>query len=422
MIRILLFLLAVAACIAGLIVMARSMKQKRLEPGKGAGTNILEAAEKEVDAGESLQINQETGLPVDPSGESEFPAANDKDSVTLCMVGDVILHQRVLDSAVTEGGYDFSNLFANVTQEIRKYDIKIANQETMMGGSAFGYCGYPAFNSPFEEADALVDAGFNVVLHASNHALDKGQEAVQNCLNYWNNNHPDIAVLGIHDENEPSRDMFVYEKNGIRIAVLNYAYGSNQYQEELSGVLTGELNLLELEHVEADIASAKEQADYIVVCPHWGEEDTTELSDEQLMWSQYFLEWGVDLVIGTHPHVIQPIQKMVRADGHEMLVYYSLGNFLSNQNDRYGNVGAMAQVVIGRSDSGEVRTEDYGVRTLVCHESYDGEAYTSYFLDEYPEELAETNEVKATDPEFSYSYCWELRDQVFGDVGSIRID
>lgn len=419
--RCVLLIAAVIVAIIAAKTITKSIQKKKLEPESGAGTNILQAAEEAVEGNSTGSITPSptpTATP-EPTPMAETASSN---SLSLCMVGDVILHQRVLDASATDSGYDFNNLFANVSSEVQKYDIKIVNQETILGGPALGYEGYPTFNSPFEEADAIVNAGFNVVLHATNHTLDKGQPAVQNCLNYWNTTYPQNAVLGIHDDNEPSQDIYVFEKNGIRVAILNYTYGTNKCEEEVaSGELANEVNFLDIEKVQNDVARAREMADYIVVCPHWGVENEFEYNSEQDLWTSYFLEWGVNLVIGTHPHVIQPIEKYTRSDGHEMLVYYSLGNFLSNQNDRFGNVGAMAQVIIKKNDAGQVVTDSYGVRTLVCHESRDGEAYTSYFLEDYSEEMAANNDVLATDPEFSYSYCCELRDQIFGGLGSLQV-
>ncbi len=439
-IRIVLFFAAVIAVLIGISRYSAWRKQKALEVENGTGTTILQAAEENV-AGNQSGSGVESGASdsnAETSGSSETGSLEEmsleksdsgtavtdpENSVTLCMVGDVILHQCMLDTYEAEdGSYDFSDLFANTASETAKYDIRIVNQETIMGGPEIGYSGYPAFNTPYEEADAIAGAGFNVVLQATNHTLDKGQEAVRNDLHYWNTSYPDIAVLGIHDESEPSQDIYVYEKNNIRVAILNYTYGTNQYYEEAAeGAFDETVNFLDPDRVQADIQAARERADYIVVCPHWGEENQSEISEQQSLWTQNFLDWGVDLVIGTHPHVIQPVQVYTGDDGHQMLVYNSLGNFCSNQEDRYGNVGAMAQVVIERGEDGTVHTGAYGVYTLVTHETGDEEAFTTYFLDTYSEELAAENGVLATDPDFSWTYCWNLRDEIFGDLGKLNI-
>ncbi len=438
-IHLMLFAAVLIATVIGISRLVSYLNQRKLEPEGGAGTTILQAAEDAVegsgtsgDPTEDGETEDGPGISDSASGDAAGLQNQDSDqqtsaypenSITLCMVGDVILHQRILDASAAAEGYDFNGLFANTASEIQKYDIKIVNQETIMGGSDLGYSGYPAFNTPYEEADALVNAGFNVILQASNHALDKGQAGVQNCLHYWNTVYPDIAVLGIHDENEFSRQMFIYEKNDIRIAVLNYTYGTNQYQEEvISGQLSDVVSFWDSAQVQADILEAQEQADYVIVCPHWGEENTSDISAEQIEWTELFLDCGVDLVIGTHPHVLQQVETLKREDGKEMLVYYSLGNFVSNQEEKHGNVGAMAQVVIAKDESGDVYTADYGIRPLVTHEGYDGDSFTTYFLDEYTEEMASQNDVRATDPEFAYSYCYSHAEEIIGDLKQLTIN
>lgn len=454
--RFCLLVAAVVVIVVGFTALQKRSAQKELEPEGGAGTNALAAAEA---ASGSKNMNNpsnyEDGSQTDPQGTtasgndaasqnangqntgsqntasgngnqtSQGTASTQKNgdnTLTICMVGDVILHQNLLDCSNTGSGYDFSGLFANVSSEIRKYDIKIVNQETILGGPELEYSGYPYFNSPYEEADALVNAGFNVVLQATNHTLDSGQAAVQNNLSYWNSKFPNIPVLGVHDASQPSQDIYVYEKDGFRVAILNYTYGSNQHQEELlGGPLTGEVDLLDPEKVYSDIQRAHEMADYIIVCPHWGVENQLEPNSEQENWVRNFLDWGVDLVLGTHPHVIQPIQLYTGQDGHQMLVYYSLGNFVSNQSEKDGNIGAMAQVQLRRNDDGRITLDNYGVRTLVTHEGPNSSYYTTYFLDEYPEDLAANNGVLTTDPEFSSAYAWALRDRIFAAVGKIDV-
>ena len=142
--------------------------------------------------------------------------------VSIIMVGDILLHTPVAESGVQEdGSYNFDALFYNVKDQISEADLAIVNQEVIIGGKELGISGYPCFNAPYELGDALVGAGFDVVLHATNHALDQGKKGIKNCLSFWKKNHPDIAVLGINESQNAQDDIFVYEQEGIRIAVLN---------------------------------------------------------------------------------------------------------------------------------------------------------------------------------------------------------
>lgn len=340
-------------------------------------------------------------------------------SVSLVMVGDILLHTPVEESAVRpDGSYNFDAIFANVKEQIRAADLALVNQEVIIGGEELGISGYPAFNAPYEVGDALVDAGFDVVCHGTNHALDKGRKGLLNCLAFWESNYPEIGVLGIYGSQEAQDSIYVYEQDGIKIALLNYTYGTN-------GIVLPEdmpfaVNMLEEKRVIADIQKAEEIADFTVVCPHWGTEYELGISSQQEKWAQIFLENGVDLVLGTHPHVIEPMEWLVdEATGHEMLVYYSLGNFVnwtSGTGDGVANrmVGGMAQVRIEVNENGEVIIAEYDVEPLVCHVEEGMDGVRVYFLEDYSVELAGKNEIKEQDSAFSLEYCLQLCNQVWG--------
>lgn len=358
--------------------------------------------------------------------------------VTLVMVGDILFHTPVAESGVQEeGSCNYDAIFANVKDEIEAADLAIVNQEVIIGGKELGISGYPSFNAPYELGDALVNAGFDVVLHATNHTLDQGKKGVKNCLSFWKNNYPQMAVLGINESQDAQdNNIYVYEQDGIRIAILNYTYGTNGIA--LPSDMPYAVNLLDEEKVTEDIAKAKEQADFIVVCPHWGTEYQLSASREQERWMQIFLENGVDLVIGTHPHVIEPIAWIMRdgADtqipaeddeaytwqgtgGDGMLVYYSLGNFVNwtaSSGDGIANrmVGGMAEITIGMDESGDAFILEYGIEPLVTHLAEGTNGVTTYFLSDYTEELAVENAIIAQDSAFSKEYCEELCEEVWG--------
>lgn len=337
--------------------------------------------------------------------------------VTLVMVGDILLHTPVAESGMQEDGtYNFDSLFANVKEEISEADLAIVNQEVIIGGEELGVSGYPSFNAPYELGDALAKAGFDVVLHATNHALDQGKKGVRNCLAFWEKSYPQMSVVGINDSQESQDTIYVYEQDGIRIAILNYTYGTNGIA--LPSDMPYAVNLLEEERVMADIENTKNQADFIVVCPHWGTEYQLTPSREQERWMQIFLENGVDLVIGTHPHVIEPIEWIARDEEDGMLVYYSLGNFVnwtSSSGEGIANrmVGGMAEVTIGKAENGDAFILEYGVEPLVCHLTEGTNGVTTYLLSEYTEEQAAENAIVAQDGAFSKEYCEALCEEVW---------
>ena len=280
--------------------------------------------------------------------------------------------------------------------------------------------GYPEFNAPYEVADALNETGFDVILHATNHALDRGNKGLITCIEYWRNNYPDMAVLGIHDSRESQDNIYVYEQDGIKIAILNYTYGTNG--EVMPSGMPYAVDLLDEEKVVADIKRAKEISDFVVVCPHWGTEYKLGIDSKQEKWANIFLENGVDLVIGTHRHVIEPIEMLTDENtGHQMLVYYSLGNFCSWTSDEEPDavdrsIGGMAEVVLQKGEDGQVYISDYGIQPLVCHLTYDAKGVTVYKLQDYTAELAGKSIVKQKNGEFSLALCTNLCDEVWGDL------
>lgn len=343
-------------------------------------------------------------------------------TVDLIMVGDILAHEGVYNSGFfSDGTINYDHIFANVKDDIQAADIAIVNQEVVLGGIDLGLSGYPCFNSPTQLGDSLVTAGFNVILHATNHSLDKGITGIDNTLNFWKENYPDLPILGIHDEtftDYETQDIYVYEKDGLRIAILNYTYGTNGIPIPQSRPLI--VNMLDEEKVALDIARAKEISDFVIVCPHWGTEYIYTPDSYQQKWTQFFYEHEVDLVIGTHPHVIEPVE-WIEEEGndHKMLVYYSLGNFVSNQDKQPRMLGAMAKVSITMDkidDEYVVSISDYGVEPLVTHKLFGPGSITTYKLSDYNDTLAAKNRINSDEPGFNMAFLQDLSKQVFGDL------
>ncbi|MGN0346617.1 MAG: CapA family protein [Lachnospiraceae bacterium] len=362
-------------------------------------------------AGDTVDNNNrnDNGLPTETNSEN---------SIRLIMVGDILLHTPVEQNSLqADGTYSFNSIFAATKDAISGADLALVNQEVILGGSELGISGYPAFNGPHEMADCLVDVGFDVILHGTNHALDKGANGINSCLNYWNSNYPNLAVLGIHNTAESAEEIYIYQQNGMRIAILNYTYGTNGISMPSS--MPYAVDLLERSQVMADIAYAEANADFTIVCPHWGTEYSLQPDSSQRNWARLFLEQGVDLVIGTHPHVIEPIEWLSDDMGHEMLVYYSLGNFVnwtasSGAGIANRMVGGMADITLVRNANGIVEIQDYGIHPLICHVSKTPGQITTYFLEDYTEEMAAANEIRFQDSAFSLSYCQDLCNQIWG--------
>ncbi|MCR5518407.1 MAG: CapA family protein [Lachnospiraceae bacterium] len=342
-------------------------------------------------------------------------------TIELVMVGDVLLHDPINESGkMADGTYNYDHIFAHVTEDIQKADVAIANQEVILGGRDIGLSGYPAFNGAYEVGDSLVKAGFDVILHATNHTLDRGKQGVLNCIDFWESKYPKIAYLGINKTQEHQDDyIYVYEKEGVKIAILNYTYGTNGIP--LPSDMPYIVNLMVEEEMAEDIKKAKALADFVVVCPHWGVEYTHTAPQVVLNWCDFFSEQGVDLVIGAHSHVIQPVKMYDRADGGKMLVYYSLGNFINSTADSGTGtadrmVGAMAKVTITNDESGKVFIKDYEAVPLVTQMAFGSGKPTTYKLSDYTESLAKANEIVNRDSRFSLEFCENLSVEVLGDA------
>ena len=350
--------------------------------------------------------------------------ATDQD-VTIVMVGDILLHTPVEETAMAEDGtYNFDFIFEKLKKDISSADIAIVNQEVIIGGQELGVSGYPSFNAPYQIGDALVEAGFDVVCHGTNHALDKGKRGLLNCCKYWREQHPEITVVGINETEDAYNNIDIVEEKGIKIAILNYTYGTNGIPQPKG--MPHAVDMLDKDKVERDLKFAEENADFTIVCPHWGTEYNLGVDKSQKYWTEIFRKNGADLVLGTHSHVIEPIEMLEdvgigitnnHGDG-DMLVYYSLGNFVnwtSGKGKGVANrmVGGMADVTIGRNAKGEVVIKSHGVTPVVTHLQKGHEGVIVYPLTEYTDELGKNNEIVKQDPGFSAQYCRELANKVW---------
>lgn len=342
------------------------------------------------------------------------------DSMQIVMVGDMLMHDKIIETGKKEDGtYNYDHLFANVAEFISAADLAIANQEVITAGPRYGYTGYPSFNSPYQLADAEAKAGFDVLLLASNHTLDKTKNGVLNCMEYLDTNLPDLGYVGInHSQEEQDNHIYTFEANGIKVAILNYTYGTNGIP--LPADMPYIVNLLDEAKVRSDIRKAEEIADFTIVCPHWGTELKLDVDSNQKKWANIFVEEGADLVLGAHPHVIEPIEWVTHENGNEMLVYYSLGNFVNGTKSTGHGVttrmiGGIANVTIQRNEeTGKVEIAEYGAEEIVCHQGEKTD-FTVYFLKDYTEEMASKNLIVKQDPEFSKALCESIFAQVWGE-------
>ena len=342
--------------------------------------------------------------------------APERSEVTILMIGDVLVHEGVWRSGEREDGTrDYEHLFAHVADLVAEADVAIVDQETILGGTGLGLSSYPAFNSPQEIGSAEAAAGFDVVLHANNHALDKGMGGIEAELAFWRAEHPEVAVTGMADSEEAADEIALLERGDRRIAVLSYTYGTNGIP--LPADAPWAVRMLDEAQVEKDFSLAWERgADAVVVCPHWGTEYAAGPDDDQRRWAERFVELGADVILGCHPHVLQPVEELVAPDGRVVPVFWSLGNFVSGQARKDTMVGGLAQVTLAFEGDAR-RVASWQITPLVTHRA-SGVDYTTYPLADYTEELAEVNHVRTVSgqTDFSRQWCVDFCAERLGDA------
>lgn len=285
---------------------------------------------------------------------------NHSTSISLIMAGDNLINDKLYNAAKKDdGSYDFKSMYSYIKDIVKNYDLAYYNQETILGGSEIGVSSYPAFNSPYEVGDATIDTGFNLVSLATNHTLDRGEKAIINSLNYWNNK-SNVLTSGSYLSNDDRNKVNIKEVNNITYTMLNYTYGTNgikvpEGKEYLVNIwpCTGnnpdnDTKYQEYkEVVKKDILRVRDKVDLLIVAMHFGVEYTHVPTKYQIDMAEFLSSLGVDIIIGTHPHVIMPITYI-----NDTLVIYSLGNFLSAQdtnNDYNTTVGLLSSIKITKN-------------------------------------------------------------------------
>ena len=323
-------------------------------------------------------------------------------SINIVAVGDMLMHSGVSKPAVQDdGSYVYDYLFEHVTDKVKTADLAVVNNEVVMAGNQYGNIGYPCFNVRTELADAEVKAGFDVALLATNHSMDQDTNGMIHTLNYWKEHFPDIITLGANLDADAQKKICIKNINGIDVALLNYTYGTNGINvPEERNYLINYMREEDKPRITKEIQRAKSLADFVIVFPHWGTEYVMTSDDMQKEWAKFFAEQGVDLIIGTHPHVVEPVEWVEGKDGHKMLVYYSLGNFTSLQYYNFSMLGGMADVKITKDANG-THIDSYDMHFLVTHFTRSRSAMTTYFLDDYTEDLAAEHSIH-TEPGEEY--------------------
>ena len=340
---------------------------------------------------------------------------------TLVAAGDNLFHD-VLFRRSPEGDFShFVSYYLPVRHIVQAADIAFVNQETVFAGEAAGFSSWPRFNTPSEAGLALIETGFNVVNQANNHTMDMGEAGAVYTLNFWEQ-HPEVTMIGLYRSQE-ARDAFtIREVNGITVGWLTYTYGLNGLPLPRNRPYM--VPLIDPEVMEREIAALRPLVDFLIVSMHWCYEYVHWANAEQIELAQLMAELNVDLVIGHHAHVLQPMEFLPRGDGGLMLVTYSLGNFLSAQHDNNTLLGGLlymeAQKKIEWDGSARVSIERAGIIPVVTHYELGFANFRVYPLFDYTEELAAMHRNRARADlgraNISVQYFYDLARRVLGDA------
>lgn len=288
------------------------------------------------------------------------------DEAELVFAGDAMMHQGQLDAARNGDQYDYSGYFTDIIPYVTSADYAVVNLETAV--SRPPYSGYPCFNAPESYVTELKNAGFDMMLTANNHTLDRGDRGLRSTIEVLDR--MGIDHLGTYVDSSSRSDVLPYIKeiNGIKVGFLNYTYGTNGIKPGPDVVV----DYIDREKIRKDVEESRSAgAEVLIVCIHWGDEYRLLPNETQRSLARFLRELDVDVIVGGHPHVIQPVEFTMRSDGRPQLLIYSLGNFISNMKKTDCRGGMIARVTLRRDSDGRVIISDASYR-LVYTEPADG--------------------------------------------------
>jgi len=332
------------------------------------------------------QGHHDTDSSVEPTTEPPTEPPIQDSTVHFLAVGDNLVQKRVYESAqkhAAEGEkYNFNYCYKNVADKVAAADLAFINQETIIAGDKYEISGSNFnFNSPTQLGDEMVDLGFDIICMSNNHALDKGTGGLNAALDYWDtktSQTPTLKVIGCYRDAQDMENYRISEVNGMTIGYLAYTEHINGYSlpsdSAMKIPLTSQTTLIEQQIKELD-----GMVDAVVVSAHWGAEDTHTVSDSVRSLAKNMVEWGADVIIGTHSHTLETMEYVTRTDGTQGFVFYSLGNFISAQTDSFNMVGGMAEFDLKQSGD-QLTVENVQVTPVITH--YDDGSLTNLRL--YP--------------------------------------
>lgn len=333
------------------------------------------------------------------------PRQQTKVELTLLAAGDNLIHgpiYRQANERTGGSGFDFTPAYERIAPYVANADIAFINQETPLGGTELGLRSYPMFNSPQELGTHLIGMGFNLISHANNHVLDAGSRGFNNTISFWRSqndaimagiaaNKADDIIRTIEIKSEIKSEI-ASKADSVSVALLAYTYGTNYLTLPASS--DGIIKYIDDDLIISELQQANETADIVIVSMHWGVEYQATPNAEQQRLAQLAADNGADIIIGTHPHVIQTAEILTTADGREVPVFYSLGNLISAQNKPATMLGTLAEVDFTYDLATDTITwDDIDIIPVVNHYTGNYDNITVYPLAEYTEDMAASHGV-----------------------------
>lgn len=319
----------------------------------GVGSVLTGALLQEISTGKTAQQPESVAAAAyvepTPAPETTPEPMPTVETVRFSATGDDLIHDGIFLQAKnrgTDGYYDFSYAYENMRDFYTQFDVNWLNQETLVN-DAFDPSGYPMFSTPGDITDALYDIGFRVFSLSNNHSYDKGAAGIEASMAHWAAMPDDVVTMGFY--NLSTYDDYVYQTvNGITFGYLSYTEHTNGLPTP-SGAAYGVVYLDDRETIAKQIADMRPNCDVLIVSAHMGTEGTHEINDFQKQTAQWLADQGVDVIIGTHPHVVQNAEWLTGANGNTTFVVYSLGNFINAQSSADNTIGAILDVYFDKT-------------------------------------------------------------------------
>ena len=363
--------------------------------------------------------------PEAPPPVSSLPAESEPEpepqpvveTVRFSATGDNLIHSKIYQQAaaraVGDAAYSFDYCYANLVPFYSDFDVNWINQETLCTDE-LAPSTYPCFSTPGDCARALYRAGFRVFSLSNNHTYDKGASGIAATLRFWASMPADMVTTGLWRGEADYGTIPLHTVNGVTIAYLSYTEHTNGIPRS-SAMEANVLYTSQTDVIEQQVRQAAQLADFVVVGVHWGVEDSHTITGAQRTLAQQLADWGADVIVGTHPHVLQNAGWLTAEDGRRVFAAYSLGNFLSTQSKKDQLIGAVLTLRLQKTTSpdGTVQLEvlDPLLHPTVTHYGAGKSDVRAYLYRDYTPELAAAHGVRANDSDFSYDYIRAVAQQ-----------